>query len=154
MARPGGNIGSRRRWRPVICAIGLPPTRTMDGDNAINFDDWISESHASDVIDLLRPLIVGEWRFKPTTQWGRYTLKDPAWTDYFELIFTFRIDEMKIVVRKRAFPGANQPNGRFITVPIEHPHTIELLAQFVFEELSEYNGRKIVINRPILSVTG
>jgi hypothetical protein len=125
----------------------------MDGEYPINFDDWLAEYHAKAVVDLIRPLLIGDWRIGTTGTWGRYTLEDPGWTDKFDIIITFRIDEMKVVVRHRKWPGANQPNGRFVTVPIEHPHTIELLAQFVFEELVEYKDRRVVINRPILSAT-
>lgn len=137
--------------KPGLVVSGLD-FREMEGGTAINFDDHISEQHAEAVVNLLRPLLVGDWEIRPAPEWGRYTIKDPGWTDHFVLIFLFRIDEIKVTVRLHKFPSQNEPKGKFDTIPLECPNTIELLAQFVFEELVGYE-RQILINRPILSAT-
>lgn len=136
--RPGATA-----W-PHTVYIERPDTRKMDGDTPINFDDHIAEQHAVAVIDLLRPLLVGGWKIKPTGQWGKYVLEALDWTDHFDLVFTFNIDEMKVVVRTNKFGGAMQPRGVFDTIPIEHPQVIEFLAAFVFEQLRDYDDRKIL----------
>jgi hypothetical protein len=127
---PGSNAGSQ-----VI--LTLPPTRDLDGDEAINFDDWMAEEHAVAVVKILRPLLVGNWVIRPTEQWGRYVIKNDGWSDYFKLIFLYNgSNGIKVAVCKCG-GLLHEQIARVISIQIENPKTIELLAQFVFEQLTK-----------------
>jgi hypothetical protein len=143
-ARPGSNVGS--------CCIPAIKTRDLDGDEAINFDDHIAEEHAIAMVNLLRPLLVDEWRIVPTELWGRYTLKSPGWVEKYSIRTLFQLDQIKVVVRVEGNCSLGPP-GAFEYWPIEYPHIVEAAAQFVFEQMKTGYNARCFINQPPFPAT-
>jgi hypothetical protein len=122
----------------------------MTTNESMGFSDWLSEQHAIAVAELIRPLLVNNWKLYHRGI-GRYLLKRHGWVDEFDLVFKYQDAGMSAAVSLRVFPTYSRPLWHVDTIPIEHPNTIELLTQFLADILLGYNTKcKILINHPII----
>ena len=124
-----------------------------------DFDDHMAEQHAQEIIKLLKPNLVDDWRVELTNNWGMFRIRDENWLEFFDVLITYREDKIRVLVRistmnfitpidgRQTYSWSHQNNnGRFDEILLEVPNLIELLYAFVLEELEAYEDRCIIIN--------
>lgn len=145
-------IGRSVSLSALFTKVGLTPFRMFDGEIPLNFEDHLAEEHAQAIIAYLEPNLIGDWRVRLTEQWGRFKVCNDNWSDKYIIGVTVRDEKMRVSIGINNGEGIFPPVSRYDEVPLEIPNLIELLCQFVFDELGECENQ-ILINKPILRAT-